>query len=601
MLYDTSLEFPEDYNLNLSSILSKSVVEVPKDQRQEMKSAIQNFIARAADIERRRTYITQLADGAVSYFALGADPKVAQALRDNVKPTTILLDTNFLFSILGLGREQIATLTQSLVSTINTHNLQFHLRYHPATIKEMLGTFKFYSNRLKQAEWSPAISRASLKAKELSGIELAYHTVNAERNIDVSDFLLKYEHPDEMIKSQGIDIFNAQDNNDKIGQLFSDYSNFLQKHGKSKGDAQITHDMKLLQEMRARRSNASSTLDAGYLLLTCDYTLFTFDWETAEDYGVRPCVILPSQFWQIIRPMVPATADFETAFVEAFALPEFTTISKSLSAAVSRLLGLLGGLKDLTEPIATRLLANRTLIDNISDEVDDATIADLISTELVEDHRRVQQENTKLIRERDEANYKNRVIGDEYTQIQGQLDKIKQRKDATEFELEKSERERRMVAAELEFFKTESKRLAETNAKAAEKTIEEKEKAQKKLQETSEKLESVKTDRDREKARREFRDDAITIVIGAFLAMAAATFVQAYLFEFAVSTYSVIITVAIGVSVWILVVGVLRQKWRKVLLVDVLLVILISLFAAFVEGSLSENGDNVGEGATEDK
>src|SRR5207249_2967841 len=132
--------------------------------------------------------------------------------------------------------------------------------------------------------------------------------------------------------------------------------------GREKPDPVIEHDMAVLETVHSLRSKASSTLDAGAVLTTCDYFLYRFDWEANRQAGNSTSTVLPSLLWQVLRPFVADSEDFDRAFSETFALPEFTLVRGGAERAASRMLSILASYKDIPEETAVKMLANDLLL-----------------------------------------------------------------------------------------------------------------------------------------------------------------------------------------------------------------------------------------------
>jgi len=134
-------------------------------------------------------------------------------------------------------------------------------------------------------------------------------------------------------------------------------------------------------------------------LISCDYFLYRFDWEASRQDGRRACVLLPNMFWQILRPFVPADQDFEKAFAETFALPEFRAIGSGGSRACSKMLQILATYKEVPEQTAMKMLANDLLLDRLRSEHDDVKFEEQVEQAFVEENRNLLEEKAALEQE----------------------------------------------------------------------------------------------------------------------------------------------------------------------------------------------------------
>jgi uncharacterized membrane protein len=76
-------------------------------------------------------------------------------------------------------------------------------------------------------------------------------------------------------------------------------------------------------------------------------------------------VVMPNHFLQMLRPLVPATDDFDRRFVETFAIPEFRVIGSDYSATVSKVLSYLATYSSIPEETAVHILADELLIQRL--------------------------------------------------------------------------------------------------------------------------------------------------------------------------------------------------------------------------------------------
>ena len=369
-LLDSTAEVAKEQLGSLSSILHSVIKkEFSEDQHENAYAAVSSFIATVRLDKNRAEYIAQLADGAFNYFSLTIAPEISAKLRTKLNPLTLFLDTNFLFGILNLHVNPQVDVSAELIETIHKFKLPFRLRYHDATSIEISNTIVHFGGELRKQKWPQQISRAAVQSGMFSGAELRYHEKNADESIDVDDFLAPHRHWEILFKDKEINIHRVDSSQERLrsrATLEADYKEFLKKHNREKPYEAIQHDMAVLETVRSMRSNARSTLDAGAILVTCDYYLCRFDWESSREEGNASCVVLPSLLWQILRPFVSESPEFDEAFAETFALPEFALLTRGgAEKAASRMLSILAGYKSIPEETATSMLANELLLNEL--------------------------------------------------------------------------------------------------------------------------------------------------------------------------------------------------------------------------------------------
>jgi hypothetical protein len=404
-LLDPIVDKPKEHLASLTSILHEAIDEnesLDKRFHSDVEIAISNFMASVGNDADHAHYITQLADGAFNYFTLEVPTDLSEQFRKQLQQLTLFLDTNFLFGILDLHYNPQVQVSHDLLRAIKKHNLPFSLRYHEATQKEMASTISYYGEILRSRVWTRSLSSIAAKSRNLSGIEQKFHEKNAAELIDVEEFLRPYEHFDNLLaEDKNIKVFRPHtERSDAQGKLFQEYEEFLKKNGRSDNPYEIVmHDAKVLEEVRNLRSNVPSSLEAGALMISCDYFLYRFDWETSRRDGRLVCVLLPNVFWQILRPFVPADLDFEKSFAETFALPEFRAIGSGSGRACSKMLQILATYKGLSEQTAMKMLANDLLLDRLRSERDETKFEEQVEAAFIEENRNLLEEKAALEQE----------------------------------------------------------------------------------------------------------------------------------------------------------------------------------------------------------
>ncbi|MFO8013104.1 MAG: hypothetical protein R6X20_07345 [Phycisphaerae bacterium] len=403
-LLDPTVDTPADHEASLTAILHQAIDEhgfLDATMRASAEAAVSEFMAALGTDPDRVKYIAQLADAAFNFYTLEVPADLSEHLRQQLHEVTLFLDTNFLFGILDLHYNTQVQVSHDLLRAIREHNLPFKLRFHEETQREMSRTISHYGSILRSRAWTRSLSRAASTSRNLSGIEQKFHERNAGGLIDVDEFLRTYEHFDSLLAEKEIKIYRPHGQRlEAQNDLFHEYQAFLEKNGRGdKPYETVMHDAKVLEETRNLRTNAASSLEAGALLISCDYFLYRFDREASRKDGRRACVLLPNMFWQILRPFVPADQDFEKAFAETFALPEFRAIGSGGSRACSKMLQILATYKEVPERTAMKMLANGLLLDRLRSERDDAKFEEQVEQAFVEENRNLLEEKAALEQE----------------------------------------------------------------------------------------------------------------------------------------------------------------------------------------------------------
>jgi hypothetical protein len=402
-ILDPKYDIPPEVDTHLSVLLDHTLKESELEITQQMaRDAISSFYK--STTASRTKYLAQLLDGTFSFFALTADEITSDYLKSSLVPMLVFLDTNFIFGILDLHVNPMIEVSHELIDIIESNNLPFDLCYHKATLEEMQRTIGAIGDSVRGRRWSSALSRAAVKNNQISGIEFRYHEMNAKEPTDPEAFFDIYEHPKPLLDERGFKLFEPskrpEDYIERKGDLLARYREFIEGRRRPKPDAAYNHDMTVWLDAHDLRRSGDSVLESGVLFLTCDYHLYAFDRELHNRHHKVGMIVLPNHFLQMLRPFVPATDDFDRRFVETFAIPEFRTIGSDYSETVSKVLSYLAVLSDVSEETATRILADRLLIENLKGvDENSAEFRSSIESALAADNERLLEEVTSQKKE----------------------------------------------------------------------------------------------------------------------------------------------------------------------------------------------------------
>ena len=445
----------ESLNAALNAALSLAGGEADGDQTRE---AIELFFTGVSGSPDRIEYMSRLADCTVSYYALTVPPDIADRLRKALKPLSLFLDTNALFALVGLAEQADCESVGQIAREIKEHHIPFTLRIHDDTRHELIDTLNAITSSLKGSTWSPAVSRAAAANHTISSVQRVYHTRNAESPVTAESFFQPYEYIDELVKAYGVVPYKDQvPDTQATYDTMENYHTFTNKAKRSKSYETRHHDIRLLECIARLRSKASSSLDAGALFVTTDYTLYRFDAAEARRAHRLTLTILPTQLLQLLRPFVPGTADLDRSFAEAFASPAFRGTVGHARAATARLLEILASYRDITEEVATAVLANGIIRAGIDAQKPIAEIREMVDSVIAQENAELERRKGQLLSENAELRERLR-LSDEQAALRLDSERVATDKATREIE----ERVRR------EFETTEVRTAAGYAAKVAE-------------------------------------------------------------------------------------------------------------------------------------
>ncbi len=431
-IFDPTFNLGNDISKNLSTLLEEAIKESGSPlPREFVRECIREFLGTQSP--NKVAYLAELLDGTFTFFALNVDDSISNYLSGAFKPLTVFLDTNFIFGILHLHNNPLVEISHELIDIISQNFPQISLVYHVATVDEMQRTIAALGEQLTTHKWNPALSRAGLRSNQLTGLPLKYHEENANAPIEPKIFLQKYQNPIPILTEKGFKIYETMPSADinTKGQLIAEYMAYVEGRRRPKPYRAYDHDITILLSADENRTYEGrySVLDAGAMVLTCDYYLYSFD-RYEHSNGRVGQVLLPNHFLQMLRPLLPKNADFDKRFVATFAIPEFRSIDSDYSETVTKVMMYLSAYKDLSEESAAKILGNNALIHQLSgvDEKSDE-FANSIESALA-------KENEELIEEvailRDELKGSKRIIEQQEINIANQVEQTERMKQTAE-------------------------------------------------------------------------------------------------------------------------------------------------------------------------
>lgn len=428
-----------------------------RDSASATANAINAFFS--SPTPQRSRYVSQLLDGTFTFFALSLDEETSEYLKSSIEPLNVLLDTNFIFGLLDLHNNYLVKASKELVRFIQESRIPFKLFYHEYTLREIERTLLGLSEQLRARRWQQALSRAAIASDAVYGLERVYHLLNSEQPVDVDAFLAKYENPAILLKALGLEIYRgsgtAPYSTEEKGFVVADYKAFLDRFAPRERSYQaVDHDASVWLALSRLRKPGVPTLRSGFIFLTNDYWFHLWDKRNKLQMATPGGVVLPTQLLQVLRPLVPATDDFDRRFGETFALPEFRTAQSGYGRVSSKVLSYLATFKDVPEELALSLLKDHALAARLREVSADSTeFADAIESRLVELNRGLIEEKTGLqeeliaareAAEREAAERQSTVsgtredearLGAELEELRGELKRHETRADSAEEEL----------------------------------------------------------------------------------------------------------------------------------------------------------------------
>ena len=450
----STLKKESDFNNNLSileSIFTENEILIPRDI---FINCLNSFIQNADKIIAK--YISQLADAAFTSYALMTDEQTKNFLNSKFTDMRLFLDTNFIFGILDLHKNNEDSSAKGIIEEIKRKNLPFKLVFHPETLNEFKRTIESKSYLIRNTKWTKEISRIAVtEIEKLSPLEELYHKQNMNEEIDPNIFLEKYEHIDIILKEMGlIEYFPKYISEQEEYDIETDiesYKNFLENNNKVKPSLSLKHDIIVLREVRSLNSKKTKFLDAKAFFLSSDYVLGKFEKQHYKKDWEINMLVNPSVFLQLIRPFIENDYSSNKRFIDTFSIQDFRSFDIDYSTTRSKTLQILNdNYYDTSYETKVKILRDQVLLEKLQKaENDEKKKNNIIESFIAQENSILSQKLEDTKHEKDSIIAKKIkaevVIKDFKTQNQEKdqvINKLTEKLSDMEIELEKEKKRR---------------------------------------------------------------------------------------------------------------------------------------------------------------
>ncbi len=372
------------------------------------KTSLSDLISQFLDPANNavRSYISRLLHATFCVAAIGLPDTVIAKLNESIERQIqfrILVDTNFLFSILSLHNNPFNATAIELKELINSlnQNLKIDLYITPRTIDEAKHSISITKSQLfdfpTSSNFSKAISQANfsgLAAKFLESSSKESGGMSPDQWFGpyLNNFVLVAE-------ANGVKLFNDKLENYATRQDVIDDIHFVleeenRREGKKKGFEQIQHDVILWHFVNDKRSTYSayleSPIDAQDWVLTLDFRFINFDKYKQRNQNPKvPICVHPTTLIQLLQFWVPKTEEFEKAILGSMRLPfllhELDAEAEHTSARILKSIGRYQGSATIPEETIARVMLDEGLRARLVPDIDNETATGLIRDTLIEE------------------------------------------------------------------------------------------------------------------------------------------------------------------------------------------------------------------------
>lgn len=440
---------------------------VPAEAKPGVRRAIERFFS-SGDVAVRRFVLLQLHAHLLG-LAANLPSNSLGALQDRMRSGVqlkIFLDTNFLFSILGLHENPSNESAIELVSLLAQikDRVKVTLYVMPLTVDEVRRTLTAYQERLNQMALTPRLgSIATVLDGDLSGITYRYLDAvrGAKYRLSAKEYFDPYlSNLVGVLRARGVELYNERV--DDLSQTQPVIDDILEQQqfekrrfeNRAKSYEALRHDVTLWHLANGRRpSRLDAPLDALFWVTTVDYRLLGFDAHKRKRAGDSvPVCVHPTVLVQMLQLWVPRTPALDAALFHSLqaALPHFfDSHAEEMSLRILKAISRFEDVDDIPEETIASLLVNKALRQRMNAEPEIEAQIRLVRDAIVDE---VAKTKAELERERQKTNAlaaRLDAISKEKGQLQAAVGSIEAERLAERERLEENLQSEREKAGEL--------------------------------------------------------------------------------------------------------------------------------------------------------
>ena len=391
----------------------KFLERYPEDIRSALQRAIVRFLD-PKDVDIRSYVLLHLN----AHFLLEASSLTEDTLHRlgrlaELKPTFIVfIDTNFLFSILGLHDNPANYSATALLDLIPRlpGTVSVKLYVCAPTLDETRRVIDAHRESLRGLRFPPNVSGA-IGIGQLSGIAMRFveECRRSRRSLSADEYFRPYlTSLLRIVREKGVELYN--DDLDKLKSEQGVIDDVLQRRdyeqerygSRAKTYEELMHDVVLWHcAARKRTARVESPVDAKYWVATIDFRLLGFDaFKLKERPEDVPVCVHPAVLMQMLQFWVPRTPQFEEAIVASlrypFLLYGFDPAAERATIRILESLARFENVGDLSQDTIARVLMDQALRGRLAKENDVEKRVEIVQSVIAE-------ESASARIERDEA------------------------------------------------------------------------------------------------------------------------------------------------------------------------------------------------------
>lgn len=316
----------------------------------------------------------------------------------------IVLDTNFIFSVLGLHDNPGDDAALSLLDVAQKSGANLDVRFYvlPSTLDEAQRVLLNQMHSVERIRTTRAMAQAALTQPLPSVAKKFFDAASRSPGLTATTFFQPYiDDLRSILRDKGISVLEAHQavyhqRQDVVDDVLDEQRREEAEvpEQKRKSYEALLHDAVLWHAVMDRRSaDADSPFDVEYWAVSIDWRLIAFDRKKRSANASRmPVVLHPSNLVQLVQFWVPRSSELDESLVDSLRLPmffqSFDPDDERATIKVLEALSRYENVGDLPEKTLKKILANQALRGRLrdADASNDEAIA-LIREELLTEHR----------------------------------------------------------------------------------------------------------------------------------------------------------------------------------------------------------------------
>ena len=372
----------------------------------QFRDPLQRVVANFFDASNRpcRNQVFRLLSAHFFAEATQLSPTTIAAIESKkIRLLRIVLDTNFVFSVLKLHDNPGDDAALSLVDLANRQNsnLTIKLFVLPDTLEEIRRTLQAQMHIVENIRATRSMARAA-RTQPLSGIaKRFFEAASQSPGLSAESFFAPYiDELRTVLRDKGIEILDASpaiyhQRQDIVDDVMAEKEREERDRpvDMRKGFDAIQHDVVLWHAVKDRRnSNDDSPFDVEYWAVSIDWRLIAFDRQKRATLGYSlPVVIHPSNLIQLIQFWLPRSEILQESLVDSLRLPlhfhRFDPDDEKATVRVLEAISRFENVDDFSEKTIQKILANRALRGKLKEaEQSDDEVLQLVKDEILAQH-----------------------------------------------------------------------------------------------------------------------------------------------------------------------------------------------------------------------